>query len=91
MPCIQLTDATVEQHWFLKRAVRDNDTRSKFYQKKQDANPFIQGGYDKKEGWLLIEFWGPKETIQPYVDWLNSVYKQTVREAKRFWGKDFPP
>ena len=82
-PCIELTDATKEQHWFLRRVLRDNFITSEFYKHRQKANPFFQGGYDDDHGWILIEFWGPIEACQPYVDWLNTVYEDTVSQAKK--------
>lgn len=82
LPCIEL-EATHEQHWFLRRAVRDNHTDSPFYKKKQKVNPFIQCGGFEKEGYILIEFWGDPQLVPSYIDWLNSQYEEEIKYANR--------
>lgn len=70
---IELTDASRKEHDYLRRAVCDQRIDSEFYKRKQSVMPFLQGGSDNTEGWILIEFWTlDRDAVQSYVDWLNS-------------------
>lgn len=82
--CIERTNLTEYEHWFLRRALSDNMTNSEFYRKRQSVSPFFQGGSDQKSGWALIEFWTSNfDACVEYVTWLNNVYPETILEAER--------
>lgn len=65
-PAIQLENPTEAERMFLRRAVLTQFTDDIFYQKKQDASPFLQS---ESEHFILVEFWG---NAKDFVDWLNS-------------------
>jgi hypothetical protein len=44
------------------------------YKIRQQAGAFLQGGHDREEGWILIEFWKP-DGAQAIVDWVNQNWK----------------
>ena len=83
-PSIVLRDATREEVAFLRRAVFASNMNDEFYIRKQDANPFFQGGSDNTEGYVYIEFLCPRPDADAYVAWLNDVYADTVRELREF-------
>ena len=71
MPCIQVSDASVETLRTIKRVVTNNWSTSEAYRLKQPCSPFLQG-YDENSGWVLVEFWLP-DGIQEFIDHLNKV------------------
>jgi hypothetical protein len=87
-PALVLRDATREEVAFLRRAVfasnMDPSFGDEFYQRKQSAQPFFQGGSENDEGYVYIEFWCKEPEAVEYVTWLNVVYNDTVAELRSF-------
>ncbi len=72
---IELTDASKDEHAFLRRAIMANHLDDPFYIARSKANPFLQGGCNETDGWILIEFWSTKERAEEYVKWLNEQWQ----------------
>lgn len=71
--------------FFLRQAVSINWSDSPFYQKKLKASPFIQG-YNKEDGWILVEFWGgSKSEIKKYVKFLNEELEKELDWQSNFF------
>lgn len=75
VPQIIQHSATPDQVAFISRAVRAYRTDDIFYQKKQKADPWIEA---ISIDFLRVDFGGGVAAATEYVDWLNSVYDQTL-------------
>ena len=74
MPCIELENAGKRTHSILRRIVMNNWMDSDDYKISKAAGAFFQGGYDLKEGWILIEFWNSKG-VGAFVEYTNNQLK----------------
>ena len=75
-PQVILNAATPDQVAFLKRAIGAYRADDIFHQKKTPSDPYIEAiSIDL----VHVTFSGTMEQAQEYVDWLNSVYDDTVR------------
>lgn len=71
--CIEIANAPTKLHCWLRGAVLANHIDDPFYLKKQEVTPFLQGGSNRYNGWILIEFWTRDlDKIREYVAWLNE-------------------
>jgi hypothetical protein len=75
VPVIVLNTATVEQIAFLKRAILSFDSSDIFYTQRQICDPGIAA---ISEDYVLINFYSDFPEAELYVEWLNSVYDQTL-------------
>ena len=75
LPVIVKTTATVEEVAFLKRAITAFRADDEFYIRKQACDPAFGG---ISEDYVLVYFYSDAATAMEYVDWLNSVYDQTL-------------
>jgi hypothetical protein len=75
-PQIILNAATPDQVAFLKRAIGAYRSDDIFHQKKQPSDPYAEA---MSTDLVHVTFGGTTEQAQEYVDWLNSVYDETVR------------
>jgi hypothetical protein len=76
LPEVIQNSATPDQVAFLKRAIwafRGDDI---FLQKRQPADPCIEA---ISIDFVRVTFSGTMQQAQDYVDWLNSVYDQTIQ------------
>lgn len=76
--------ATPEQVAFLKRAVNAFVADDPFYQAKQAADPYLEA---ISTDLVRVTFESPMEVAKAYVDWLNSVYDQTIVEFSPLYVK----
>lgn len=67
--------ATPDQVAFLKRAIGAFRGDDIFLQKRQPADPYMEA---MSIDFVRVTFGGTMQQAQEYVDWLNSVYDQTV-------------
>jgi len=67
--CIEIRNPTEHQRNTIRSIVMNNWVESEDYKMKQSAGPFLQCDY---EDYLLVEFWGDTEFIQPFIDYLNK-------------------
>lgn len=82
-PAIQVQNPTELERMFLRRAVLTQFTDDVFYQKKQDAKPFLQS---ETKDFIMIEFWGGQANAELFVDWINSQDPE-VQKAKEMCAR----
>lgn len=73
IPRLEFHNISPALHLFLRSTVTQNHCAHPDYIAKDGVSPFLQGGYDLKEGWLLIEFWCPRESAVEYSNANGSV------------------
>ena len=76
-PQIIQNKASTDQVLFLRRALGAHTTTDIFYQKKLPADPDVVG---LSIDFVRVDFGCLYETAVAYVDWLNSVYDETLLE-----------
>lgn len=70
--CLVFENASPQLHKMVTSTVSNNWRDSIDYKKKDGVNPFIQGGYDRTDGWLMIEFWCEEDKASEYVSYLEA-------------------
>lgn len=97
-PALEIRNACPELHAFLRSMVRCNWMPDPRYAIRQAAGAFLQGGHDREEGWILIEFWR-RPGAQAFVDYVNAhapleaQYAHIIAENTRFvrlGDEDYP-
>lgn len=69
---LEFHNASPALHSMLRRTVAHNYMPHPDYIAKSAVNPFLQGGSDLTEGWLLIEFWCEDNIAERYVRYLEA-------------------
>lgn len=79
--CLVFKNASPQLHNMVTSTVSNNWCDSVDYKKKDGVNPFIQGGFDLTEGFLMIEFWCEEDKASEYVSYLETKW---VRACQAF-------
>jgi hypothetical protein len=86
LPRLQFNNISPALHQFLRSTVSQNHSHHPDYIAKDGVTPFLQGGSELKEGYLLIEFWCERERAVPYVryletKWLGACLSDYIRQS----------
>jgi hypothetical protein len=67
--CVEIINPTKTQRNIIRSVILNQLIESDDYKMRLSARPFLQCDYEE---YILVEFWGRSEGIQPFVDYLNK-------------------